>query len=217
MKPATVRVWDLPVRLFHWAIVGLLAFSWWSAEEGGMMLRYHLWAGYTVLTLVFFRLAWGFVGSGTARFAQFLRGPRAVWASAVELLGPRPLHVAGHNPLGGWMVLVLLLALLVQTGTGLFANDDLFNEGPLYKHVGKAASDTLTAVHHLNFKVLLGLTGLHVLAVIYHRLRKGERLVGAMIHGRKPIDGAAPVLLQSWRALPWLAASGALVALIVNL
>lgn len=217
MGIVTARVWDLPVRLFHWAIVVLLLFSWWSAEEGGMMLKYHMWSGYSVLSLVLFRIAWGFAGSVTARFAHFVRGPRAVLGTLRELMNARPAHLAGHNPLGGWMVLVLLCSLLVQTLTGLFANDDLFNEGPLYRHVGKAASDTLTSLHHLNFSLLLVLIALHVAAVAYHRLRKGERLVAAMIHGRKAVVGAAPPLASAWQALPWLAASGAIVAVVVNL
>ncbi|MGE3772500.1 MAG: cytochrome b/b6 domain-containing protein [Gammaproteobacteria bacterium] len=217
MSLSTVRVWDLPVRLFHWAIVALLGYSWWSGEEGGMMLEYHMWSGYAVLTLVLFRVLWGFAGSGTARFADFVRGPAAMLASLRELWSARPLHFAGHNPLGGWMVLALLACLLVQTLSGLFANDDLFNEGPLYKHVGKALSDTLTGVHHLNFGVLLALVALHVAAVAWHRLRKGERLVGAMIHGRKSLDAPAPVLARAWRALPWLALSAGVVAIVVNL
>ncbi len=217
MSIVTTRVWDLPVRLFHWAVVALVAFLWWSGEEGGMALKYHMWAGYAVLSLVLFRVAWGFVGSASARFPAFVRGPRAVFASLRELVSARPLHIASHNPLGGWMVLALLLCLLVQTSSGLFANDDLFNEGPLYKYAGKALSDTLTAVHHLNFTVLLGLVALHVAAVIWHRLRKGERLVAAMVHGRKPIEGSPPTLLRAWRALPWLAASATLVAVVVNL
>ncbi|HMM75782.1 MAG TPA: cytochrome b/b6 domain-containing protein [Gammaproteobacteria bacterium] len=217
MNLAIVRVWDLPVRLFHWGIVALLGYSWWSGEEGGMTLEYHMWSGYAVLTLVLFRVLWGFAGSGTARFASFVRGPAAVLASLRELGSARPLHLAGHNPLGGWMVLALLLCLLVQTSSGLFANDDLFNEGPLYEHVSKALSDTLTTVHHLNFGLLLGLVALHVAAVAWHRLRKGERLVGAMIHGRKRLDGPAPALARARRALPWLALSAGVVAFVVNL
>jgi len=132
MNTEAVRVWDLPVRLFHWLIVVLLAVSWWSAEQGGVMLKYHMWSGFTVLTLVLFRVAWGFVGSRYARFTDFVHGPRQVFGTLGALFDRRPLAIAGHNPLGGWMVVALLVCLLVQTMTGLFANDDLFNEGPLY-------------------------------------------------------------------------------------
>ena len=217
MNATPVRVWDLPVRLFHWAMVLLCGFSWWSAEEGGLTLQYHMWAGYLILTLVLFRVSWGFVGSASARFADFLHGPVRVLRAIPELLSPVPMPVAGHNPLGGWMVVALLVCLLLQTGSGLFANDDILNEGPLYQYVGKALSDTLTSLHHLNFNVLLGLVALHVLAIAWHRVRKGERLAAAMIHGRKSVDGPPPRLAAAWRALPWLVASAGLVALIVNL
>lgn len=219
MNTESVRVWDLPVRLFHWLIVILVAFSWWSAEEGGVMLKYHMWSGYTVLTLLLFRLGWGVIGSRYARFADFVHGPRRVLATAGALFDRRPLPVAGHNPVGGWMVVVLLVCLLVQAATGLFANDDLFNEGPLYAYVGKDWSDRLTAIHHLNFTVLVSLIAVHVLAVAWHRLRKGERLVTAMVTGRKTLpsgtEPAAPVAF--WRVLVLIAASAAIVGVVANL
>lgn len=217
MREREVIVWDLPVRLFHWALVVLCGFSWWSAEAGGLTLQYHMWSGYALLTLVLFRLLWGFVGSEPARFSNFVHGPRRVLGSVRELLGPRPLALAGHNPLGGWMVLLLLLALLLQTVTGLFANDDLFNEGPLYRHVGKDLSDWLTGIHHLNFTALLVLVAVHVLAIVWHRFRKGEHLVASMLHGRKSVPGNAPRLAGPGRALACLAASAGLVSLVVNL
>lgn len=212
-----VKVWDLPVRLFHWAVLVLCAFSWWSAERGGLMFKYHFWSGYALLTLVLFRILWGLFGSETARFGDFLHGPRRVLATLRELPGPRPLKVTGHNALGGWMVLALLAVLLLQAGSGLFANDDLFNEGPLYRHVGKSVSDWLTGFHHTNFTALLALVALHVLGVGWHRLRKGERLVAAMIHGREADVGVAPRLAGNGRALLCLAAAAGLVALVVNL
>ena len=86
-----VKVWDLPVRLFHWTLLGLCGFAWWSAEEGGLMLRYHMWAGYSILTLVLFRVVWGVVGSRYARFAQFVRSPRVVWRAVGDLLSTAPL------------------------------------------------------------------------------------------------------------------------------
>lgn len=217
MREREVLVWDWPVRLSHWAFVVLCGFSWWSAEEGGLTLQYHMWSGYALLTLVLFRLLWGCVGSDPARFSDFIHGPRRVLGSVRELLGPQPLAIAGHNPLGGWMVLLLLLALLLQAVSGLFANDDLLNEGPLYRHVGKDLSDWFTGIHHLNFTVLLVLVALHVLAIAWHRLRKGEHLVASMLHGRKPVSGHAPRLAGPVRALACLALSAGLVSLIVNL
>lgn len=219
MNEHRVRVWDLPVRLFHWVIVGLVCFAWWSAEEGGVTLKYHMWGGYTVLGLVLFRIAWGFAGSRYARFADFVHGPRRVLETARAVWTPAPSAAIGHNPLGGWMVLALLLSLLVQAGTGLFANDDLFNEGPLYAHVGKDLSDTLTGIHHLNFDVLCVLIAVHVAAVAWHRLRKSENLVSAMFSGYKQLPAPAPAATPTgpWRAGLIALASAAVVATIVNL
>ena len=147
MSERPILVWDLPQRLFHWSLVALCALSWWSGEEGGVMLKYHLWSGYAVLTLVLFRIGWGFVGSRHARFGDFLRGPHAILHTLRALPGREALPHAGHNPVGGLMVLALLLVLGVQTGTGLFANDDIMNEGPLYALVSKSMSDRLTGWH----------------------------------------------------------------------
>ncbi|MGE0483136.1 MAG: cytochrome b/b6 domain-containing protein [Gammaproteobacteria bacterium] len=219
MSTYRVRVWDLPVRLFHWAIVGLVCFAWWSAEEGGVTLKYHMWCGYTVFGLVLFRIAWGFTGSRYARFGEFLHGPRRVLESARMVWTRAPSGAVGHNPLGGWMIVALLVSLLVQAGTGLFANDDLFNEGPLYGHVGKDLSDLLTGIHHVNFNVLCVLIALHVAAVAWHRLRKGERLVGAMFNGCKQLPAPAPEAAPTapWRAALAALASAAVVVTIVNL
>lgn len=219
MTVAPVKIWDLPLRLWHWLLVILIAVSWWSGEVGGLTLQYHLWSGYAVLTLLLFRLAWGVAGGEHARFVNFVVGPRRVLASLGALLNAQPQTNTGHNPLGGWMVVALLLALAVQTGTGLFANDDLINEGPLYAHVSKTMSDRLSGMHTLNFSILLGLVALHVLAIGYHRWRKGEHLTSAMISGAKllPADTLAPAPASLWLAVVLVTASGGIVALIVNL
>jgi cytochrome b len=172
----------------------LVAFSFVTAQIGGNAMQYHEWSGFTILTLVLFRLLWGFVGGTHARFVDFLRGPRAVLKYAGALLRGKPRFIAGHNPVGGWMVLALLLCLLVQTGTGLLANDDIMLEGPLAKHVSKETSDLLTAVHHGNFAVLATLVGLHVAAAFYYLVVKRENLIRPMFSGRKqpPQDADVP-------------------------
>ena len=114
-----VKVWDAPVRLFHWLLVLLFAFMYFSGTVKGDWLEWHMRSGYAILALVLFRILWGFAGSTYARFSNFLAGPSACLQFAKKLLTRAPAASAGHNPLGGWMVLVLLLALLVQTGTGL--------------------------------------------------------------------------------------------------
>ncbi len=201
----TQLVWDLPVRLFHWLLVALIALSWTTAEIGGNAMQVHEWSGYSILTLVLFRIAWGFLGSSSARFASFVRAPREAIRYATLLKSGKAPFFPGHNPLGAWMILALLAALLLQAGTGLFANDDIMTEGPLAKWVSKAASDRFSAIHELNFDLLLALAAVHVAAVLYYLLRKHENLVLPMLHGRKrvPPDAAVPAI----RVKPlWLAA-----------
>ncbi len=180
-----VQVWDWPVRVFHWSIVALVAAAVITANIGGSAMAWHMRAGFAVLALVLFRVIWGFVGSRHARFASFLRGPRAV----IDYLratakGRHPVSI-GHNPLGGWSVVALLAVLTIQATTGLFANDDIATDGPLVKFVTKDLSDTFTRYHNLNAWALGGLVGLHVAAVAFHLLVFKENLVPPMVHGRK--------------------------------
>lgn len=181
----TVKVWDAPVRLFHWLLVALVTVSVSTGYIGGNLMRWHVWSGCTILALLIFRLLWGFAGSTTARFAHFVRGPRAALGYARGLLARTPSHTPGHNPLGGWMVLLLLASAALQAGTGLFSNDDIATEGPLYDKVSKATSDAISAVHQANAAVLLVLIGLHVAAVLYYLWYKRENLLRPMITGLK--------------------------------
>lgn len=222
MTDRPTRVWDLPVRLFHWSLVLLVAFQFVSGNVGGNLMRWHMLSGYTILALVLFRIAWGVGGSTTARFAHFVAGPRAALAFGRRLLSRAPAPYAGHNPIGGWMVIALLAALAVQAGSGLFANDDIATEGPLAVLVSKATSDRMTAIHHATFVVLAVLTALHVCAVLYHWLVKKEDLIGAMFTGvrRLPEDVAQRLSVarfeSPWRALGLIAAACVLVWLVVS-
>jgi cytochrome b len=136
-----------------------------------------------------FRLAWGFAGGRHARFSAFVRGPGAVLRYTRTLLQPDAPRHLGHNPLGGWSVLAMLLALSVQAVTGLFANDDIFTEGPLYPWVSKATSDWLTHIHKLNQGVILLLVGVHVMAVLFYLIMKHENLIQPMFTGHKHWHG----------------------------
>ncbi len=186
-----VLVWDIPVRAFHWALVLLIGFSWLSGQMDWM--TWHLYSGYAVLTLVLFRVIWGFIGSTHARFSDFIYGPRAVIAYIKTLPSRTAARFAGHNPLGGISVVLIILCILVQTGTGLFANDDILTEGPLYKHVSKDLSDWLTTIHKYNINVLLTLIGVHVAAVLYYLFYKSENLIKPMFTGHKQLPpGVAP-------------------------
>ena len=211
--PARVRVWDVPVRLFHWLLLVLIGFSWWSGEQGNEWMEYHEWSGCAVLTLVLFRIAWGFVGSDTARFAHFVRGPRVSYAYFRSVLQRQPKAYLGHNPLGGWMILSLMLVLLVQTITGLFGNDDDAYEAPLSHWLSHDTSSLISTLHAYNFDLLLGLIGLHVAAVLTHQLLRRDDMIKAMFTGVKTrITGAtAGRMVSTWRALVLLGFMAALV------
>ena len=209
-----VKVWDLPTRLFHWVLAILVAFSWWSGEQGYGWMPWHFWSGYGVLTLLIFRLMWGFVGSGTARFTDFIKGPRAALHHLSALIRPGKTNDVGHNPLGGWMVVLLLVLLLVQTGTGLFAEDANMNAGPLYLVVSEQASRQLTDIHEIVAKLVLIAIMLHVLAVIVYLVIKRDNLIGPMFSGRKQLDlppGAEPRMANPFLALVLLLVSALIV------
>mgnify|MGYP000883636469 CR=1 FL=1 len=184
----TVTVWDLPTRLFHWTLVALMIFQWLTAEFGSAM-DWHVWGGYAILALVVFRLIWGFVGSDTVRFRDFVRGPGAALGYLKALLrGETPLYL-GHNPMGGWSIVAMLALLLVQAGTGLFSRDDILTEGPLVRHVSKQTSNLLTGIHEINATVLYVLIATHLVAVFGYLLVKKENLIRPMLTGRKPMAG----------------------------
>lgn len=180
-------IWDLPTRLFHWSLVILIAFSWWTAEEHYDDI--HIWSGLAVVTLLIFRLLWGLFGSSTARFANFVRGPRAVFGYLRG--GWRGI---GHNPLGALSVIALLGLAILQVGLGLVASDeDGLMQGPLAHLVSVDTSEAAAELHEDLFNVLLAFIGLHVAAILYYRLR-GKRLVNPMITGRGDVEpGVEPM------------------------
>ena len=180
-----IHVWDWPVRVFHWAIVLLVIAAIATATIGGDAMVWHMRAGYGVLALVLFRITWGFAGTRHARFASFVHGPRAAVHYARSFARRAPTVAVGHNPLGGWSVIALLVTLLLQALTGLFANDDVIYEGPLAKHISSALSGEITAIHHLNVWAIGILIGMHLSAVIAHLAFAKENLVRPMLTGRK--------------------------------
>jgi len=185
-----MRIWDLPTRVFHWTLVVLIFTSWLSAKLDWM--RIHVLCGYSILTLLLFRIVWGFIGSDTARFASFLKHPFAAIHHLLHLARREPDTEVGHNAAGGWMVVVMLAILMVQTITGLCANDDVLTEGPLARIVGKDRSDWLTHVHSVNFTLIEIVVAAHVLAIVTYRLLKGHNLLWPMITGKKRLPGATP-------------------------
>jgi cytochrome b len=190
-KPSTALVsapvWDIFVRVFHWSLVTLFAVSVISGKVGGEWIGWHMKSGYAILALITFRLIWGFVGGEYARYVSFLTGPIRAMKFAKGLLGKAHEHVIGHNPVGGWMVVVLLLLLATQAVLGLFSNDEIATTGPLARYVSDATSITLMGRHRLIGNVLLALVGIHIAAVLFHVVIKKEGLIRAMFSGNKEL------------------------------
>jgi len=211
ISKTTIRLWDLPVRLFHWSTVLLVPAMWATYKAGKMDL--HIKLGIALLFIVAFRIAWGFVGSDTARFARFVKGPGAILAYLRSGRGPNGLPVVGHNPLGALSVLGLIGMLAVQIGLGLFASDtDATASGPLNGWVSSDLADKLTDLHEVGFNLILLLVIVHLGAIIYYAVAKKERLVPAMVTGNKAYDHPVPQPRQAplWRLGVALVVAGGL-------
>ena len=166
-----VKLWDLPIRLVHWSFVLLLPALWWTWKRDD--IQTHKLLGYILLGLLVFRLFWGFAGSETARFSGFVKGPRAVTNYVRRLFSKEGEPVVGHNPLGGWSVVALLLLLCAQVIVGLFTQDvDGIESGPLTSLVSYDLADSARWWHDKLFYVLLGLVALHVGAILFYLARQ---------------------------------------------
>jgi cytochrome b len=174
------RLWDLPTRLFHWLLVLCVCGSFVSAKIGGNAMVWHGRFGLVVIGLLVFRLVWGFIGSTYARFTQFVRGPVTVLA---YLRGQW--RGEGHNPLGALSVLAMLGTLLLLVATGIFANDDIAFEGPLYALVGKEFSDRMAGIHRLIEPLTILLVLAHLAAIAFYVRGRKETLIMPMITGEK--------------------------------
>lgn len=201
--PVRLRIWDLPTRLFHWTLVLLLAFAWWTAEE--RMLDWHRLAGYSISALLLFRLIWGFAGSSTARFSNFVGGPSKLFRYVRGHMFNRAAAPApGHNPVGGWSVIAMIAILVVQVGLGFFSVDiDGMESGPFSYLVEFDTGRVAAEWHAFIFNVILALTALHVVAILFYLLHRRDNLVGPMISGRRKWNGEQPALrfASSWTAL----------------
>lgn len=180
-------IWDPLVRVFHWTLMICVVGAWILGEFGPDIMTLHFWLGYAVGGLLLIRLLWGFVGPRTARFANFVTGPGPVLRYLLTLPKRQPSHTPGHNPLGGWAVVAMLVLLGLQVLTGLFVGtDDYVNMGPLSDYVSEDVNKLVLGWHKSLAPLILALVGLHVAAIFFYRLWKREDLITPMITGRRP-------------------------------
>jgi cytochrome b len=217
-----VRIWDLPTRLFHWALVVCVLASVISAKVGGNAMVWHMRLGYAVLALVAFRILWGLVGGRWSRFSSFVYSPAALLRYLRGQARDHDHFEVGHNPLGAYSVLAMLAWLLVQVGSGLIADDEIASTGPLIRFVSGEVSLAWTAYHKSYGQWgLFVLVGLHVAAIAFYRLRHRNDLIGPMFSGDKQLPAAVPAARDSVAtrlfALTLLGACIAAVYLLVNL
>lgn len=187
----TTRVWDLPTRIFHWSLVICIIGLVTTALMGGNAMLWHMRFGFSMLSLLLFRIVWGLIGGRWSRFASFIYAPQTVLA---YLRGAgKPEHSVGHNPLGAGSVFAMLLILIAQVGTGLFSDDDIATSGPLAKFVSNAVVASATSYHkNIGKYILLGLVVLHIAAIVFYLLKKKENLIAPMIHGDKVLEHPLP-------------------------
>lgn len=183
-----VRVWDLPTRLFHWALVLCIVGLVITGNIGGKVMAWHFRFGYAVLSLILFRLIWGFVGGYWSQFRSFIVSPATLLA---YLRGDsKPEHSVGHNPLGALSVFSLLFVTLAQAVAGLMSDDEIATAGPLVSKVPGAWVSTATFLHtNVTKFILIALVLLHVAAILWYRFKKGQNLVTPMLQGDKELDG----------------------------
>jgi cytochrome b len=201
-------------------------------------MPWHKLSGYAILALVLFRILWGFAGSTHARFSSFMAGPRATWRFARRLFSRQAVPQLGHNPLGGWSVMAMVVTLAIQGVTGLFANDGVAHEGPLSPLVSLDVSNAMTDIHDWNLKLIVVLVAIHVLAIVFHLIVKKDEIVIPMFTGTKHVsaellrerremprgtklrraasrENSASYIESSWRALKLFAVAVAAVAVVV--
>ena len=179
-----IRVWDLPIRLFHWMLVLCIVGSFVSVNIGGNAIQWHAYFGYSILCLLIFRIIWGFIGSTHARFISFFPSKKAI----LDYLSGSAPRVLGHNPVGALSVFALLFVLCVQVATGLFVDDEIAFQGPLAKYVSSSVGSFLSQIHEGNQVVILTLISIHIAAIWFYKKFKGENLIKPMISGNKEID-----------------------------
>jgi cytochrome b len=211
-----ILVWDFPTRLFHWLTAALIAVAYITYLLGWM--NWHAVAGDAALTLIVFRVLWGFFGSQTARFSRFVAAPRAALAQLEHMFRREPDRQLGHNAAGGWMVLLLLALVLGEALSGIYVQNDVANQGPLTEITPARIANGITASHRLFWDALLGAILLHVLAIIVYAAAKGQDLLRPMITGWKmlPAGVVQPPVAGPLRAALLLGISALAVAALAS-
>jgi cytochrome b len=218
MNSATrmVHVWDAPTRLFHWLVTALVAaaYATWRLN----LMLWHERIGDVLLTLLLFRVLWGVFGSETARFSRFLVSPRAAVQYLMRGQRYEPARRVGHNPAGGWMVLVLLFLLFGETLSGLYVANDIADVGPFTDIAPAWVADTIAALHTIFWNALVAAIALHLLAILVYTVALRQDLLVPMITGTKllPQSVAAPRIVSRTRAILLIAASAAAAATLVK-
>lgn len=216
--PRKVLAWDFPTRAFHWCLALLVFASWatfrYSEVLNDPVLRWHRNSGYAILVLLVWRVLWGFVGSSTSRFETFLRSPSAAARYLGELFVGTERRYLSHNPLGAWIVLILLAAVATQATLGLFTPEENdLTAGPLSRLLSDDAAEQAAYWHGFMFhQVLLVLIPLHIAANIAYGVVKKQPLISAMLSGRKPAGLYADESEAKVAAHPLLRAAACLLA-----
>jgi cytochrome b len=179
-------VWDLPLRLFHWLFATSIFAAWGTAKAGFDWMQWHFYLGYWIIGLLVFRIIWGFFGPRHARFSSFISKPSAIWLYVKGMFSHGGVQSIGHNPVGGLMVLLMIVLVAIQAGTGLFTTDAVVWSGPYYPSVSGSTAGVLSTVHNQNFNFILGAIGLHIAAIAFYGLVKKQNLVLPMLTGHKP-------------------------------
>lgn len=211
-----IVVWDVPTRLFHGLIAALIVAAYITYLLGWM--DWHAVAGDAALTLIVFRLLWGFFGSQTARFSRFVAAPRSAFAHLGRIFRREPDRQVGHNAAGGWMVLLLLVLVLGEALSGIYVQNDVANQGPLTEITPARVANVISASHRIFWDALLAAILLHVLAIIVYAAAKGQDLLRPMITGRKmlPVGVAQPPVAGTLRAALLLGISALGVAALAS-
>ena len=208
-------VWDLPTRLFHWLLVASLIAQYVTASWLENAMQWHFYCGYFTLGLLVFRIFWGLFGPEYARFSHFIASPVSVFNYSRTLFSRHSMAYTGHNPLGGYVVVLMLSMVITQAVSGLFMTDDIFMEGPWYAGASQATRAVMNTLHRAGFDWLVAIIVLHIAAVIFYTVFKKQPLTSAMLHGKKRTEKPAIPSSKLWLAALLIILSAFIVYYIV--